>query len=587
MREKIIYCCDRVLSPISKNFVFFIFSFISLLSPSIIRDCSDIRYWVAAIPISIAWAYILSLFVSVAKFKVIKLFCYIVLSVVTLIEIFIIISFGTRFSALIVRLFLETNKEEAAGFFSQYVCPYIFPIAICVVVFCGLILILEKRVKQLVLEPFPLILKFATSLLLLLLVLLVTFRSVREIRLLRNNNNIATIFQTRLQYTYGGLYTSYGLLIDAFNNWIITSKDIDELALTLNQPIKVSTNFRASHICMIIGESFNKHHASIYNYHLNTTPILKHEAEVGRLFVFNDVVTPVNATIEAMQLFSSFSSKDNNLKWSQTPLLPRIFKLAGYFCSFISNSEVMSSEESVWDTKNNYWVSKKTAPLMFDVQNAKRYQYDHLLLKELEKANLASNGNSFTMIHLLGQHSDYKDRYPKEFTKFTSADYIDSSLETSQKEGIAHYDNATYYNDYVLGEIFKYYQDKEAIIVYFSDHGEEVHDYRNFVGRSHESTLTPERAKYQFEVPFMVWISDSYKTNHPDVVTMVENAVNLPYMIDDLPHMMLDLAGIECDWFDPTRSVINSLFNANRRRLLLDSRLDYDEIMSQKGNNEI
>ena len=47
------------------------------------------------------------------------------------------------------------------------------------------------------------------------------------------------------------------------------------------------------------------------------------------------------------------------------------------------------------------------------------------------------------------------------------------------------------------------------------------------------------------------------------------------------------MAGIECDWFDPTRSVINSLFNANRRRLLLDSRLDYDEIMSQKGNNEI
>ena len=43
------------------------------------------------------------------------------------------------------------------------------------------------------------------------------------------------------------------------------------------------------------------------------------------------------ATIEAMQLFSSFSNKDNHHKWSQTPLLPRLFKLSGYYCSFISN----------------------------------------------------------------------------------------------------------------------------------------------------------------------------------------------------------------------------------------------------------
>ena len=43
--------------------------------------------------------------------------------------------------------------------------------------------------------------------------------------------------------------------------------------------------------------------------------------------------------------------------------------------------------------------------------------------------------------------------------------------------------------------------------------------------------------------------------------------------------MMLDLAGIDCKWFEPTRSVINSQFNTQRRRLLLDTYQDYDEIM--------
>ena len=405
------------------------------------------------------------------------------------------------------------------------------------------------------------------------------FRSIREIRLLRNNNNIATIYQTRLEYVYGGLYTSYGLLMDAINNWIITSRDIDELAITLMQPIDVFPTYNSPHICMIIGESYNKHHASIYGYNLETTPNLMCEIADERLYVFNDVVTPVNATIEAMQLFSSFSNKDNHHKWSQTPLLPRLFKLSGYYCSFISNSEVKLSEDSVWDTKNNYWVSEKTAPLMFDAQNPKKYEYDSELLQELEKINPVGNPYSFTIIHLLGQHSDYADRYPEEYARFSYLDYTDLSLERTQKEGIAHYDNATLYNDHVVSQIIDYYKDTDAIVVYFADHGEEVHDYRSFIGRSHEGTVTPGRAKYQFEVPFMIWMSELYKENHPITVSQVISALGKPYMIDDLPHMMLDLAGIDCKWFEPTRSVINRQFNTQRRRLLLDTYQDYDEIM--------
>ena len=53
-------------------------------------------------------------------------------------------------------------------------------------------------------------------------------------------------------------------------------------------------------------------------------------------------------------------------------------------------------------------------------------------------------------------------------------------------------------------------------------------------------------------------------------------------MIDDLPHLMLDLAGIDCKWFEPTRSVINDQFNKERKRLLLDSKQDYDLIKKQK-----
>lgn len=133
--------------------------------------------------------------------------------------------------------------------------------------------------------------------------------------------------------------------------------------------------------------------------------------------------------------------------------------------------------------------------------------------------------------------------------------------------------------DTVVAAIFDQFRERDAIVIYLSDHGEEVFDYRDRMGRSHDPVVTHERAKYQFEVPFMIWMSDRYKENHPDMVSRIERSVNRPYMTDDLPHLMLDLAGIECEWFDPARSVINDQFDASRKRLLLDSRQDYDAIM--------
>ena len=125
MMRKIDKWCDRILSPIANNLVFFVISFILLFAPAVIRDYSDVRYWIMAIPISIALAYIVSSLVTISNSKIVKITLYLVLSIVTLIEAFIIISFGTRFSALIIRLMLETNPDEAVGFFTLYVIPYL------------------------------------------------------------------------------------------------------------------------------------------------------------------------------------------------------------------------------------------------------------------------------------------------------------------------------------------------------------------------------------------------------------------------------------------------------------------------------
>lgn len=60
------------------------------------------------------------------------------------------------------------------------------------------------------------------------------------------------------------------------------------------------------HIVLIIGESYNKHHSTLYGYHLPTTPLQQQRRDEGRLFVFQDAVSPWNITSNVLlDLFST------------------------------------------------------------------------------------------------------------------------------------------------------------------------------------------------------------------------------------------------------------------------------------------
>ena len=52
------------------------------------------------------------------------------------------------------------------------------------------------------------------------------------------------------------------------------------------------------------------------------------------------------------------------------------------------------------------------------------------------------------------------------------------------------------------------------------------------------------------------------------------------FMTDDLPHLLLYLAGIEIKDYFEERNVISPSFNSNRRRLVLKT-IDYDKALYQ------
>lgn len=61
----------------------------------------------------------------------------------------------------------------------------------------------------------------------------------------------------------------------------------------------------------------------------------------------------------------------------------------------------------------------------------------------------------------------------------------------------------TLYNDYVIGEIVNYFSKMNATLIYLSDHGEEVFNYRDYKGRSPSEPLTRKLLNYQYDIPFV------------------------------------------------------------------------------------
>lgn len=137
-------------------------------------------------------------------------------------------------------------------------------------------------------------------------------------------------------------------------------------------------------------------------------------------------------------------------------------------------------------------------------------------------------------------------------------------MSEEKRTEIAQYENALYYNDFIVSSLIGKFQDKEAIVVYLPDHGESVYDDGSFLAGHVEENPTHQ----QLEVPLIFWASPQYKEKHPDKWRAICAASNRPYMTDDMIHTLLDILNIRTPEFDPAKSVINPAFDAGRPRMV-------------------
>ena len=528
-----------------KNLLFVVFSTLLMSIPASFEPGHFAKaLFISAFGFSLSIS-ILLLWVT-SKHTLLRRIVWVVLFVLFFIEFYVYICFGSRFDPNILTLILQTNAAEASDFVRVYLFSPKSLLIIALAVATG-VLPLCLKIKGTIRHRHP---KLAGTIL-------------------------GGLFLLGLALPFLPLPFPLGLntLMQVYNNFHFVTEqhqDIESIEAMLGRiQIKHAPSAdEAPAIVLVIGESHNKNHSSIYGYPLPTSPHAEQEQKNGNLIVFHHAMTPTNGTNWAMRYIFSLkecgSEKDDS---AQHVLMPAIFKKAGYRVSYLDNQYTRSTS-GIWDYSCGYFLNPSTInESCFDYRNHELYQYDDDFVN-IYKDKMFTLPKSLVIIHLKGQHFDAALRYPESYAFFSSSDIPRDDLTESQKQQVAIYDNATRYNDMVLSHIMDIYRHHDAVMVYLSDHGEQVYDGPDHhYGREFGGLTDHETLKNVFEIPLLVWCSDTYQKNHPGKYDQIRASASRHICTADLPYFLLDLADIDCNFQKHNRSYIHPHFIQHKVRL--------------------
>lgn len=602
MMDLITKYCNVLAKPVRKNFLFFIFMF--LLSATIYlfayktyrQPVLKIRYFVDYI----FDIYVICIFLSFLKTKF-RSCCTLIFSIFAYvlggIEMICINEFHTTVNPQILQLVLETNPRETSEFFATYL-PGILNLKNAIVPFLAILHIalcyffpFKKRIA--ILSSYrSYIIDVVVVLLLLLLIKFSPFiLPLKKSQFLAFSQKTvggmeALIIRDTENNDYNELMTNpLSRFLYSYKTCHLMERQIEKLYQSSSNVKVEKKSEGCPHIVLVIGESYNKHHSQLYGYHVANTPNQMRYYENGNLVRFADVVSPWDITSYAFKCFMTTWGVGDKGEWCDYPLITAIMRKAGYRVTFFTNQfAAIGGKGTICDLSGGFFLNdKRLSDLQFSLRNEHAEKYDGLLVENnIEKLKWGGKPE-FTVFHFIGQHFDYAQRCPQDRKYITLEQVNRKDLPLESQKVICDYDNSILYNDLVLSKIIDWYKDKDAVVVYMSDHSEGMFapGVSNKFGRSSFAEIDYANVYENFQVPMWIYCSNIYKNKHAEVYNMMLDAVNKPYMTDLIPQLIMHIAGVQTTTYDAKKDILSPRYDVKRKRLLRNE-VDYNRIIQSK-----
>lgn len=175
---------------------------------------------------------------------------------------------------------------------------------------------------------------------------------------------------------------------------------------------------------------------------------------------------------------------------------------------------------------------------------------------------MSSPRGLFQIVHLMGSHMTYKERYPQAFNKFTS-DSLPIHKGEAKDLVISAYANSLLYTDHIIHEIIERYREENALIIYLSDHGDALfdEDYPELMGHA----LVPRAV----EIPLFVYFSPQLRKERPDLWRQISRQRDKRILSDLLTHALVDLLGIHTEYTQPRFNFFAPTYDDRRTRIVV------------------
>jgi len=397
--------------------------------------------------------------------------------IINAIALYFIDTYGVIIDESMIGNVLNTNYQESSSFFSFKLVLYVIVLGVIPGFY-----ILKVKIINVTLKKF-----LITSSLTLLFIFTLVFANASNWLWIDKNSK-----------TLGALTMPWSYSVNTSLYYVHQHKKNKKELLLPNATIKDSTK---SVMVLVIGESARSKNFSLYGYQKNTNPLL---SKIPNLFHFN---ATSNATYTTAGVRSILEYRKNDNTYEVLP-----------------NYLYRNNVEVIWRTTNwgeppvhikNYQNREALGP---DCKG-EGCNYDEILLAGLKDQILASKKNKILIVlHTSTSHGPtYSKKYPPQFETFKP---VCNSVELgncSHKELVNAYDNTIVYTDYILSktiESLKQLKGYNSAMIFVSDHGESLGE-KNLYMHGLPLSIAP---KEQYEIPFIVWVSDDSKKLKPNKV---------------------------------------------------------------------
>jgi len=314
---------------------------------------------------------------------------------------------------------------------------------------------------------------------------------------------------------------------------------------------------------LVIGESSRAQQWAINGYYRNTSPRLLKRTN---LLSFPNMVSGGYLTEFAVPQIISEATPDHFELQNREKSIVSAFKEAGFKTYWISNNLDDGHIQMHAKEADEFTVNIGFNPLdMKMIDN----ELTRVLNKNEEKV--------FIVLHTIGNHWVYFERYPPAFDVFKPAlnNYNILASPIRYKNLIINsYDNSVLYSDAIIDTVIALTAQKKAcsFVFYTSDHGEDLLDDRKervFHSSSHPS-------KYVAHIPFFVWYSDKFRDLFPEKINWLYNHKDRKIGAENIFPSLAEMGSLSFPSLDSTKSILSPSFKDSQQKILGGESIVYD-----------